>query len=82
MKKDILEAFFTKYVNTKNVNPELENRIDKIGENLLKTLNDEEKGLFIEYADMFFQLIYVCSAENLKQGFWLGCEFMRELAED
>jgi hypothetical protein len=79
--KDILDTFFIKQVNTTKVSVDLEQHIYKLGEELMKKLTDEETEIFIDYADAQNEFLRHCSTENFKQGFWVGCRFMREVGE-
>ncbi|MCL2697146.1 MAG: hypothetical protein FWE74_03580 [Oscillospiraceae bacterium] len=79
--KNILEAFFTDHVNTKIANNNSEKCTDEIYGILTGELNLKERDLFINYADLQREHLLNCAAENFKQGFWIGCEFMRNLSE-
>jgi hypothetical protein len=79
--KDILEVFFTKQVNATKTSADLERRIENLGEQFIKKLNEEENDLFVDYTDAHFHFLNHCSVENFKQGFWVGCRFMQEMME-
>ncbi|MCL2697614.1 MAG: hypothetical protein FWE74_05990 [Oscillospiraceae bacterium] len=78
---DILDSFFTKYVNKTNVNQELKLHAEELWEELMKKFNEEETALLIRYADAHNEFNNRCSVENFKQGFWIGCRFMQEMTE-
>ncbi|MDR2558104.1 MAG: hypothetical protein LBC86_00955 [Oscillospiraceae bacterium] len=78
--KDILEGLFIQYINVK-ADDDLMNRAEEIESKLKKSLNQEEKQLLIEYANIHFDSLYRQSMGKFRQGFWLGFEMMRELQE-
>jgi hypothetical protein len=79
--KEILETFFINYVNTKKINPDLERRIEELDEIFKAELNKEHRSLILDYSNAHYELLNACAAANFKQGFWLGCELMRELSD-
>jgi hypothetical protein len=79
--KSIIETFFIKHANTKPANTDLERRIKELDEIFKSELNKEHRTLILNYSDAHFELLNNCAKENFKQGFWVGCEFMRELHE-
>jgi hypothetical protein len=78
--KDLIETPFINYINIKTDN-DSNNHIEEIEHKLKETLNEEEKKLLLEYANLHFDFLYQQSIEKFKQGFWIGFEMMRELQE-
>jgi hypothetical protein len=79
--EDIIKMLFSKYICTSKSENDFICRIEEIEEKLRKILNQEEMSLFIDYVDMNSQYLGFRSAQVFKQGFWVGCEIMREMGE-
>jgi len=79
--KDIIERRFTDYICNTESHQDFTRRIDEIEERLKEIPNQDVMGLFIEYANLHFDFLGRHMADAFKQGFWVGCEIMREMTE-
>ena len=77
--QDILESVLFRHVKSKR--QENENKLFEMEDALKERLNKEEISLFIECMDERAEYFALCSSDIFKQGFWMGCEFMREVLD-
>jgi len=80
--KEQLDTLFIKHIKASKLDEDFKRRIKEIEENLKKNLNKEDRILLTDYYDSFFEYVWTRSSDYFKQGFWVGCEMMRELHEN
>jgi len=78
--EDKFETLFNKYNCMPEANDDFKLRTKEIWATLMKTLEKDERDLFIDYTDAYNQFIDISSDEKFRQGFWIGFGIMRELA--